>query len=157
MAYFPLFVNLDSRDVLIVGGGKTALKKAIILLEFGANVSVVAPNITPALKKLDIKILNRCFDKKDINNMSFVIAATNNNDLNKNISVLCFNKSIPVNVVDNIELCSFIFPSILKQKDVVCAVSSGGKSPIITQYLLSQKLMTVTKEQKNLKLYLVYF
>ena len=67
-----------------------------------------------------------------------VVAATNDSKTNALISRLCFEKGIPVNVVDNIELCSFIFPSIVKNGDIVCSISSGGKSPSVTQYIKNE-------------------
>ena len=129
-------MDISNKNVLIAGGGETALRKADILLSFGANITVVAPYICRnILENEKITKINRPFNTGDIYGAFMVIAATNNSQLNKQISEICFKNKIPVNVVDDIELCSFIFPSIVKDKDIVCAISSGGKSPSATQYV----------------------
>ena len=139
MSYFPFFTDISQKNALIAGGGKTALRKAEILLSFGARVSVVSPFICSEIEKNQlIKKIPRCFSKDDLNGVFMVVAATNDSKTNALISRLCFEKGIPVNVVDNIELCSFIFPSIVKNGDIVCSISSGGKSPSVTQYIKNE-------------------
>ena len=136
MAYFPFFVDLEGRNGLIIGGGTVALHKAEKLLGFGANITVVAPEICSGFQKYpEIKILKRKFLPDDLENMFFVIAATDNRELNRSISELCKKRGIPVNTVDDKELCSFIFPSLVKRGDLTIGISTGGDSPAAAVFL----------------------
>lgn len=140
MAYFPFFTDITDKKAVIAGGGQTALRKAEILLSFGADVTVISPEFVTGFDSLiknnkNLTLIKRKFDISDIDGTFMVVAATNDNTLNEQISKKCFELKIPVNVVDNTPLCSFIFPSIVKQQDIVCGISSGGKSPVITQYI----------------------
>ena len=140
MAYFPFFTDITNKKAVIAGGGQTALRKAEILLSFGADVTVVSPEFVSGFESLkrsneNLMLIKRKFVITDIDEAFMVVAATNDNSLNEQISKSCFELKIPVNVVDNTPLCSFIFPSIVRQQDIVCGISSGGKSPVITQYI----------------------
>ncbi|WP_462305162.1 precorrin-2 dehydrogenase/sirohydrochlorin ferrochelatase family protein [Acidaminococcus massiliensis] len=137
MSYFPLMIQLDRQPVLLVGGGRTALHKARILLAFGARLQVVAPVLAPGFQDLPVQVEKRKFVPDDIVRESWrmVVAATGERKINERVSRLCQERKIPVNVVDNPALCSFIFPALLKDREVVCAVSSGGRSPLVTQYV----------------------
>ena len=151
MAYFPLFIDLTNKKCLIAGGGSVAYRKATLLLDFCANVSVVAKEVCPEVEQLQkenkVTIFLRGFEETDLDDKTLVIVATGDRELNHSVSLLCKEKNIPVNVVDEIEECSFILPSVVREKDVVAAFSSGGKSPILTQYLKEQ-------EKENLDKYL---
>ncbi len=137
MSYFPMMVKLDEKKVLIIGGGEEGLKKTRILHEFGAEISLISKEALKEAIELAAHYEEREFRDTDITETEFdmIVASTDDRELNKRISFLARDKHIPVNIVDDEELCSFIFPAIIKDKDVVCAVSSGGKSPYITQYI----------------------
>ena len=140
MAYFPFFTDIADKKAVIAGGGETALRKAEILLSFGAHVTVISPKFVSGFESLvknneNLILIKRKFVIGDIDKAFMAVAATNDNNLNEQISRTCFELKIPVNVVDNTPLCSFIFPSIVKQQDIVCGISSGGKSPVVTQYV----------------------
>lgn len=136
MAYFPMFIDISQKKCLIVGGGKVALRKASVMSSFGAVVYVVAPKIIKEIKDIEnIKCYEMEIQLEDIGKYDIVIAATDNKTLNHNIFTVCNEKKIPINSVDNIDNCSFIFPSYIKQKDVITAFSSGGKCPVVSQYL----------------------
>jgi len=140
MSYFPFFIDLEKKTVLVVGGGNTALRKTKILLSFGANVKAVSPEFIPEFCSIaensdNITLINRQFIPQDIDGIFVAVSATDNHDANKTVSILCQEKNIPVNVVDDISLCTFIFPSVIKEDDVVIGISSSGKSPVLTQYL----------------------
>lgn len=139
MSYFPMYIELKDAPCLVVGGGKVALRKVEVLLEFGAKVYVVAPEIAEELRK-NTKVLCRIrpFQETDLKEMTLVVAATGNTALNHEISLLCREKKIPVNAVDQKEDCTFIFPSYVKRGEVTAAVTSGGLSPVLTQYLKKQ-------------------
>ncbi len=143
MAYFPMFVNLTDSDCLIVGGGKVAYRKIKVLLDFGARVHVVAKDINKEVKLLSqeadcLFTEQREFRPSDLDNKSLVVAATTDYSLNSQIASLCNDTKIPINVVDCSQLCTFIFPSYIKEQNLVGAFSSSGNSPVITQLLRDQ-------------------
>ncbi len=154
MAYFPMFVDMTERECLIVGGGNVAYRKVMVMLDFGAKVTVVAEDICDELRKLiaddrankenRITIIKRKFEQKDCDGMEMVIAATDDNALNHEIAEYCKAKGIMVNAVDQKADCSFIFPSYIKEKNLVAAFSSGGNSPVLTQYLKGKEKEILT-------------
>lgn len=164
MAYFPMFVDMTERECLIVGGGNVAYRKVIVMLDFGAKVTVVAEDICDELRKLKIDdiasedktgsytankenritFIKRRFERKDCDGMEMVIAATDDNALNHEIAEYCKAKGIMVNAVDQKADCSFIFPSYIKKKNLVAAFSSGGNSPVLTQYLKGKEQEILT-------------
>ena len=161
MAYFPMFVDMTERECLIVGGGNVAYRKVMVMLDFGAKVTVVAEDICEELRKLiagdranngwvssdaadRITIIKRKFEQKDCDGMEMVIAATDDNALNHEIAEYCKAKGIMVNAVDQKADCSFIFPSYIKEKNLVAAFSSSGNSPVLTQYLKGKEKEILT-------------
>lgn len=144
MAYFPFMIEIEDKNCLVVGGGSIAFHKAELLAEFGVRIRVAAPEICESLQKLadksmlPIELVEREFQDSDINGMDFVVAATDDKQLNYHISDLCRQKNILINVVDREEACSFIFPAIIKDKDMLIAVSSGGQSPAAAAYVKKQ-------------------
>lgn len=147
MSYFPLFMELKDRDCLVVGGGRVAWRKVKVLMDFGARVSVVAPEIISEIGELGPdQLLEREFLDDDVWGRILVVAATDDETLNQRISRLCQARSIPVNVVDQIQDCSFIFPAYVKRGEVVAAFSSGGQSPVMTQYLKAQIKPVMTEK-----------
>lgn len=131
MAYFPLFIDLEGKPVLIVGGGRMALDKAHKLMGYGARITVIAPEIRPELAEIPgLVLLRRPFGPGDIQvEYAFVIAATDDNDVNRLIAAQCRVRRIPVNVVDTQEECSFIFPSLVHRGPLSIGISTGGASP----------------------------
>lgn len=154
MAYFPMFVDMTERECLIVGGGNVAYRKVMVMLDFGAKVTVVAEDICDELRKLTIDdtankenritFIKRKFERKDCDGMEMVIAATDDNALNHEIAEYCKAKGIMVNAVDQKADCSFIFPSYIKEKNLVAAFSSSGNSPVLTQYLKGKEKEILT-------------
>ncbi len=198
MAYFPMFVDMTDRPCLIVGGGNVAYRKVLVMLDFGAKVTVVAEDICEELRNLiaddianenksgsdtadkekgqtdlyaegktyakeydinkeisdketfnkvmhnKVAFCERKFEQKDCNGMQIVIAATDDNALNHEIAEYCKSKGIMVNAVDQKADCSFIFPSYIREKNLVAAFSSGGNSPVLTQYLKGKEQEILT-------------
>lgn len=136
MSYFPMFVELKGVDCLIVGGGRIALRKAEVLLDFGADVTLTAGRIMDEIQNLSgVRCVEKDFEESDLEGRGLVVAATDDKELNHRIAEACKKKRIPINAVDQAEDCSFIFPAYLKKGEVVSAFSSGGQSPVLTQYL----------------------
>lgn len=149
MAYFPMFINIENQNCLVVGGGTVAFRKVQVLLDFKAAVTVIAPEVQEKLKKNlgnHIIIYERKFVPEDLRDMTLVVAATDDKEQNHRIAELAKKACIPVNAVDQIEDCSFIFPSYIKKQNVVGAFSSAGNSPVITQYL-KEEMREVLDEQ----------
>lgn len=142
MDYLPIFFKVQDRQVLLVGGGQIALRKAKFLLRAGARIKLVATKICSELEVLlgsdEHEILCRPYQSSDIDSVTLIIAATNDLALNQQIAEHAGNKNIPVNVVDQPALCSFIFPSIVDRSPLVIAVSSGGNSPVLARLLRSR-------------------
>ncbi|HAY45699.1 MAG TPA: uroporphyrinogen-III C-methyltransferase [Gammaproteobacteria bacterium] len=137
MDYFPAFMNLKSRECVIVGGGQVALRKARLLASANAQLVVIAPDICKELKNLKQvhTTHQREFRDADIDNATLLIVATNDTKLNEYISRLAHLNNLPVNVVDNPSLCSFITPSIVDRSPIVVAISSGGSAPVLARSL----------------------
>lgn len=147
MAYFPMFVQLKKKKCLVIGGGKIALRKIQVLKDFEAEVTVIAPEMILQIRQMnDICRIFRSFIEKDFDEAELVVAATDDKEINHKINQICRQKKIPVNAVDQKEDCSFIFPSYVKEGEVVAAFSSGGQSPVITQYLKEKIKPDLTEE-----------
>lgn len=136
MAYFPMFMNIEKKRCLVAGGGMVAYHKVLVLLDFGAEVTVVAPQVEQEIKSIkNITICQREFKKEDLDGCVLAVAATSDREFNHRFAELAKAKGIAVNAVDQKEDCTFIFPSYIKERNLVGAFSSGGNSPLLTQYL----------------------
>lgn len=150
MAYFPMFVDLTDKPCLVVGGGEVAYRKVKTLLDFDAEVTVVAESVCQELvglaevQKHRVTICVRPFQKEDCDGRLLVVAATDDKDLNHNIAEYCKAAGIMVNAVDQKDDCSFIFSSYVKEQNLVAAFSSGGNSPVLTQYLKKKEADILT-------------
>lgn len=136
MGYFPFFVDVENQNCLVVGGGVVALRKIEKLLPFNPNITVVSPKVHKEILSIEnINIIKRKFDFNDLKEKSFVITATDDKVLNKEIYNSCKENNIPVNTVDDKDNCSFIFPALAKNNGVTVAISTSGKSPLYAKYL----------------------
>lgn len=154
MAYFPMFVDIEKKKCLIVGGGTVALRKVQVLLDFGADVVVVAPEVISKIKEYSVTVYQRNFQKTDLQGCELVVAATDDAGLNHEIAEAAQKQKIPVNAVDQQEDCSFIFPSYVREQELVGAFSSGGNSPVLTQYLKNYMAQILTAELGEANAYL---
>lgn len=135
MSYFPFFENIQEKKFLIIGGGTIAANKLKVLTRFDADVTLMAETIIDKVKQYPVKIIEQPYSDSVIKEFSYVIAATNDEELNKQISLDCKNYKIPVNVVDNKELSTFIFPAIMHNEALTIAVGTEGKSPYAAKYV----------------------
>lgn len=154
MAYFPMFVDIEKKKCLIVGGGTVALRKVQVLQDFGADIVVVAPEVISKIKEYPVTIYQRKFEKEDLQGCELVVAATDDAALNHEIAEAAQKQRIPVNAVDQQEDCSFIFPSYVREQELVGAFSSGGNSPVLTQYLKKYMAQILTAELGEANAYL---
>lgn len=138
MKYLPAFLNLEGRKCLIVGGGEIALRKFDLLRKTGAKITLVTPRLIPALEqRIDDAVVHirREFRAGDVLGFFLVISATDQHSVNIEVAEAANRANIPVNVVDDPELCSFIFPAIVDRSPVIAAVSTGSASPILARLL----------------------
>jgi uroporphyrin-III C-methyltransferase/precorrin-2 dehydrogenase/sirohydrochlorin ferrochelatase len=147
MKFLPVFLAIAGKKCLVVGAGPIAARKAELLHKAGAVLCIVAPDISAAVRSLEfaqeIELSQRAFVESDLDNTVCVIAATDDMPLNRDISRLAQARSIPVNVVDNPELCSFIMPSMIERGPIQIAVSTGGVSPVLARMLRSRLESTI--------------
>ena len=137
MSYYPVFLDIKDREVLIVGGGRVAQRKAATLLGFGARVRVVSRKLTRELEHLVdeglVEWMGPEFSEESLGGVFLVIAATDDADLNHQVSQAAEKRGVLVNAVDQPQDCSFIVPSIVRRGDLMLAVSTSGKSPALAK------------------------
>ena len=145
MDFLPLFHNLKGRNVLLVGGGEVALRKGRLLADAGAALKVVAPEVDPQLLELaqtsQGSVQLRGYQAGDLQGICLVIAATDDEPLNAQISAQAQALGVPVNVVDAPKLCSVIFPAIVDRLPLIVAITSGGDAPVLAR-LIRAKIET---------------
>lgn len=143
MDYLPIFCRLDNKPVLLVGGGEVAERKARLLLDAGAQLTVVAPELDPELAELadngSIEWLAGEFAPAQLTGKWLVVAATDRREVNALVYQSANQARIFANVVDDPTRSSFIMPSIIDRSPLMVAISSGGKAPVLAR-LLREKL-----------------
>lgn len=139
MDYLPLFFDLGERDLLLVGGGDVALRKARLLARAGARITLVARRVHPELAELveahQGVVISGEYHPGLLDGKVLVLAATDDNLLNARIHQDAVARQVPVNVVDNPALCTFVFPAIVDRSPIVIGISSGGQSPVLARLL----------------------
>ena len=139
MDYFPLFLKLKQQHCLVIGAGEVAARKIDLLARSGAIITVIANEIGPAVSNMqathNLLIKEKNVEKTDLKGFRLIVSATNNSTTNQLVANSATELNIPVNVVDNPALCSFIFPAIIDRSPVIAAVSSGGTSPVLARLL----------------------
>ncbi len=135
--YYPIFLNIKGKKCTVVGGGRVALRKVRVLLEYGADVELISPNLCPELAKLagngEMRALTREYQQGDLENTFVVIVATDNGEINQRVVAEARRRAVLVNVVDDAENSDFIVPSHLRRGEIIIAVSTSGKSPALAR------------------------
>lgn len=135
--WFPLFINLENKKVLVIGGGKVAAKKIEKILEYGADITVVTENVVEEklLKLENIKIQNNQKIENDkakieklVKGYFLVIAATDNEELNENIANVCDSNGMLINNVSSKVNMNAMFGGIVKNSEFQIAISTSGKN-----------------------------
>ncbi len=127
--YYPLFLDLQGKQVLVAGAGKVALRKTRGLVEAGARVTVVAPRAEPEFDSLPVRLLRRRFRATDLNGATLAFAATDDRRVNHRVAAESKRRGIPVNVADAQEECDFLVPARIRSGGLQVAISTGGRSP----------------------------
>lgn len=135
--WFPLFINLENKKVLVIGGGKVAAKKIEKILEYGADITVVTENLVEEklLKLENVKIENNQKIENDkakieklVKGYFLVIAATDNEELNENIANVCDSNGMLINNVSSKVNMNAMFGGIVKNSEFQIAISTSGKN-----------------------------
>ena len=132
---YPAILLLDGRLGVVIGGGAVAERKVGTLLDAGAKVRVVAPEVQPGIRSMaergDIELVERRYATGDLAGAAVAVAATDDEEINRGVFAEATSSGIPVNVVDNVSLCTFIAASIIRRGDLVISISTGGAAPAL--------------------------
>lgn len=132
--YYPIFLNIQDKKCVVVGGGNVAWRKVCSLKDAGAKVTVVSPEFCPELEKeTGIERVRQKYDSKFLKEAALVVASTDDGAVNKMIYSDAVERGILVNVVDKPEFCSFIVPSSVMRGDLCISISTGGASPALAR------------------------
>lgn len=139
MEFLPVFLDVRQRPCLLVGGGEVAARKGAMLLRAGAQLSVIAPHIEAGLRQACLDSGGECHERafadSDVAGKVVVIAATDDMAVNRQVHDSAMAAGLPVNVVDQPALCTFIFPSVIDRDPLLVAISTGGNSPVLARHL----------------------
>jgi len=137
MSFYPVFVELEGKRVVVVGGGNVAFRKVTALLGCGAVIHLAGRALTPELMKMveqnEIYFLGNEFEDEFLNGAFMAIAATDDKDVNHHVSTCAREKGVLVNAVDQPPDCDFIVPAIIRRGDLLIAISTSGKSPAMAR------------------------
>jgi len=154
MSYYPILVNLRGQKAVVVGGGKVAERKIQTLLQYAAVVHVVSRDLTGTLQQYveegRITYIGDAFQETQLDGAFMVIAATDDPELNRRVSLAAKRQNLLINAVDQPEDCNFIVPSILQRGDLIIAVSTSGKSPALARKIRQELEATFGDEYQSL-------
>jgi precorrin-2 dehydrogenase/sirohydrochlorin ferrochelatase len=150
MRYYPVFLDINERRCVVVGGGKVAERKVFSLIEAGACVTVISPKVTKGIAALahinGFRHVSRCFERGDLAGSALVISASSSKKVNGLVSAEADALGVPVNVVDDPASCSFIVPSVVDRDPLLIAISTSGFSPIVAKKLREALEMAIGPE-----------
>ena len=160
--FFPVFLKLDSKKVLIVGGGKIAGDKLAHMLDFTDDITILSPKITDRIKELidkhSLKYIQKEYQKGDIEGFFIVIIAVDDIKVQEEIFNESKERKILCNSVDSIDYCDFIYPSYIKRGDLTIAISTSGASPafskhfrLFLQKVIPQNVGEFLEEMRNIR------
>lgn len=130
MKYFPMFMEVEGREVLVCGGGSHGVEKVQRLAPFGARIRVISENISAEMERQDgIIVERRPFEEKDLDSFPIFVVAAEKREESERIAGICRKRHIPVNTVDRQDICDFIFPAMIVSQRLCVGVSTGGTSP----------------------------
>lgn len=126
--YFPMFINLENKNIVVFGAGKIALRRVKSLLNTKCNITIVAPDILEEFYKIkNIKIIKDVYNKKYLKNTFIALAITNDNRINDKIYLDCKENNIIVNTASDKEKCDFFFPGVIYKEDYTIGICGNGK------------------------------
>lgn len=150
--YYPIFLDLRGRRVVVVGGGAMGEEKVVRLLEYGPRVVVVSPDVTDRVAELadsgEVEWTRRAYQHGDLQGAFVAIVADTSDDaMNRAVSNEARERNVPLNVADVTELCTWITPSVARRGEVVVATSTGGASPALAR--LFREVLNGTSRMKS--------
>lgn len=143
---FPVNLNLHGRPVLVVGGGRIALRKVEQLLMADAEVTVLSPIFVDEFTSLPVTLVQREYASGDVDAFRLVITATGNTPVDQQIFDECEAKGIWINSADDPDRCAFTLPAALRRGDLMVTVSTGGASPALASWLRSHLELSIVPE-----------
>lgn len=160
---FPLFIDLKDRKCVCIGGGRVAERKLEMLLEFGAQLKVISPEVTNRIRELSclkkLAVIKKEYSEEDLEDAFLVIAATSDRTINERIHSDAVKRNIYVNVVDSPEECTFVFPAVVKRDDIIVGITTSGSYPALSgkirekiQQLIPEtfgKMLSILKEYRQ--------
>jgi len=156
MLYYPAYLDLADRRVLVVGGGTVAESKIIQLVEAGARVLVVSPTLTTRLESMKqagaLEHREGQFDSTDLEGVVLVISATNDESVNREVAETASDQGVLHNVVDQPALCNFITPAVVARGELQISISTGGGSPSLAQRVKREVATLIGPEYGDLLL-----
>lgn len=144
--YFPLFINIKDRKAVVIGGGKIASRRIRTLLQFGCDITVIAPKLNEELQAAQLRWIQRSYKSGDCEGACLVTTATDKRAVNHAVAEECRKKHIPVSVADSKEESSFYFPGIIKKEPLVIGVTASGRD-----HRLAAKTVKALKEWMAIK------
>jgi siroheme synthase-like protein len=148
--YYPIYIDIEDRAVLIVGGGNVCARKAETMMRYGGRVTIVSPEITDEIAAWErdglLAVHRKKYEEGDLDGASIVIASTDDPCVNARVARDCRRRKVPVNVVDVTHLCEFIVPAIVEKGSITIAISTGGKSPALGRTLKEDLQRTIGPE-----------
>ena len=154
MSYFPIYLDMSRRRCLVIGGGAVAERKIAALLETGAEVTVLAPDVTDVVAGLSkqnaIRFTARCYEAGDLVGFELAFVATDDPQVNAAVYREGRSRGVWVNSADDPARCDFILPSVLRRGDLTVAVSTGGTSPALARTVREELELYFTQEYESL-------
>jgi precorrin-2 dehydrogenase/sirohydrochlorin ferrochelatase len=148
--YYPIFIDVEDHDVVIIGGGEVCARKAETMMRYGARVTIVSPEFTDEIESWGrdgkLALRRKRYESNDLDGASIVIASTDDTRINEQVAADARARKLPVNVVDVTPLCEFIVPAIIEKGSVTIAVSTGGKSPALARTLKEDLIRQIGPE-----------
>lgn len=148
--YYPIFLNLRGKRCVVIGGGNVALRKVKVLLDCGANVTMISPKPHPEIVKLSkkraIHFIQRDYEKEDLGDAAIAFACTDVKKVNRKVAVDAKKAGVLVNVADDPRSSDFIIPSFFRKGNLTVAISTAGVSPALARKIRTKLEKSFGKE-----------
>jgi precorrin-2 dehydrogenase/sirohydrochlorin ferrochelatase len=151
--YYPIFLNVAGRPVVVVGGGEVAARKVELLLECGAEVRVISPHFSdefaPLARRPGVSLVRRSYRAGDLGGAFLAVAATDDPAVNQEVAREAAAGRVLLNVVDQPALSQFIVPSLVRRGGLTIAISTGGASPALARRVREELEQTFGPEYEE--------
>jgi precorrin-2 dehydrogenase/sirohydrochlorin ferrochelatase len=147
---YPIFLNIQGKNCVVIGGGNVALRKVKVLLDCGANVKMICPKPHPEIVKLSkeraIHFIQRDYEKEDLRDAAIAFACTDVKKVNRKVAVDAKEAGVLVNVADDPRPSDFIIPSFFRKGNLTVAISTAGVSPALARKIRTKLEKSFGKE-----------